>query len=114
MGTLSTRGKNAAANAVRSAATHAALFNGSGVEIDGGGYTRLAVTWGTVSNGVASLASTPYEFSVPAGATVAEIRYMEGSSGSDYQGSESVTPEVFGSAGVYRLTSGSLTIADPA
>lgn len=117
MGTLSARGKSTAMAANAAAATKAALFNATGTEITGGtpAYARKVITWGTESAGSIPLAGTlPYEFDVPAGAVVAEIRYMEGDT-SEYQGSEAVTPnETFGAQGVFELTAGSLTVANPA
>lgn len=115
MGTLTTDGKNVATDAVATASTHAALFDELGVELTGGtpAYARKAITWDPAVAGVAALATFP-EFDVPAGKTVATVKYMSALVAGTAYGTDAVTSEVFAGQGTYTLSSGSITASDPA
>ena len=94
---------NALASHGASLITHIGLVNGSGVELSGGTYARLPVTW-TGAAGIKT-PSTDLLFNVPAGATVAAWRgYSTLTGGTDYDG-KAVTSTPFTNAGTYNLRS---------
>ena len=85
--------------------THIGLVNGSGVEISGGtpSYTRLAVSWTAVSNGMIR-PTVNKTFDIPAGATVAGWRgYTAASGGTDHGGAALTAEGPYGSQGTYTL-----------
>lgn len=55
-------------------------------EVTGGGYARLAVSWGTASGGVAE-ATAAVTFDVPDNITVTHVGYWSASSGGTFRGS---------------------------
>lgn len=87
--------------------THIGLVNEAGVELSGGGYARLPVTW----TGTATKApSANLLFTVGAGAQVAGWRgYSALSSGTDYGGAD-VTTRNYTNAGTYELLAASTNI----
>jgi hypothetical protein len=92
---------NALATYGASLITHIGLVDGGGVELSGGSYARLPVTW-TGAAGVKT-PSTNLLFNVPAGATVAGWRgYSALTAGTDYEG-KAVTSTPFTNAGTYSL-----------
>lgn len=111
--TITAAGKHVQGAALAAACTHAALLNASGTEISGGSpaYARKAITL-TDTNGVATLGTSPV-FDVPA-ATVAYVAYYSAATAGTEYARASVTNEVFAAQGTYTLTSGTITIADPA
>lgn len=82
--------------------THIGLVNGSGTELSGGGYARIAVTWTTASGGVIR-PNADLDFTVGAGATVAGWRGYTASSGGTNYGGGDLTSETFAGAGQYKL-----------
>lgn len=117
MGTLTADGKHVGLDAIAGEAGFAALHDGdpgdgSDNEISGGSYEREAVTWGSASNGQVQLSNQP-QFSVPAGA-VRYVSFWSAAEGGTCYGTDQVTEEVFADAGTYTLTSGTLSLTDPA
>lgn len=85
--------------------THIGLVNGSGVEISGGGYARLPVTWAGAA-GVRSL-DDDMVFDIPAGATVAGWRGFTALTAGTNYGGAALTPASFTNAGTYTLLAAS-------
>lgn len=82
--------------------THIGLVNGSGVELSGGDYARLPVTWTTASGGTIR-PSADLTFQVPASATVAGWRgFTALTAGTNYGGGD-LTAESYTNAGEYKL-----------
>jgi hypothetical protein len=103
---------NAYLNAIRdhgqSLITHIALF-GDGVELTGGGYTRLAVTWVDDGNGV-SRPSGNLVFTTEAGDVVDEWRGFSASSGGVDYGGAAVTERTYSNPGTYTLNAAQTSI----
>lgn len=100
-------------NAVRdhgqSLITHIGLVDGSGVELAGGGYARLAVTWVDSADGV-SRPSADLTFTTEAADVVAGWRgFSAVSAGVDYGGG-ALTSVTFNNAGTYKLLAASTSI----
>lgn len=96
---------NALATYGASLATHIALFNASGVELSGGGYARLPVTWtgaGNVKSPSANLV-----FTTEAGDEVAEWRGFSALSGGTDYGGALVTTRNYSNPGTYTLLAAS-------
>lgn len=89
--------------------THIALFDDTGSEISGGSYARQAVTWTAASSGEIS-PDSDLQFDIPAGATVAEWRGFDASTGGTDYGGASLTNESFAEAGTYTLLAASTSI----
>lgn len=103
--------KNSLATAYKAAGPYGALFSadpgtgGSATgEITGGGYARLALSWGTPSGGVVTSAATT--FSVASGTTVTYFGVTTAGTATtaDVQDSVAVTSQTFSSAGTYQVT----------
>lgn len=100
-------------NAGKAAVTHIGLVNGSGVELSGGSYARIAEAWAddnvTPNNGRIRLAADRV-FQVPAGSTVAGWRgYTALTLGTEHGGA-ALPSEAFTNAGEYRLLAASTYI----
>lgn len=83
--------------------THIGLKNAAGVEISGGSYTRLPVTW--ADEGTVQRPSSDLLFNIPSGANVASwCGYSALTGGTDYGGApvDAPTP-TYSSAGTYEL-----------
>lgn len=104
---LTTAGLNAAVGGVTTAVTYIGLVNGSGTELSGGTYARVAVgSWGSASAGAQKLGAD-LTFNVPSGATVAGWRgYSASTAGTDFGGG-TLTSEVYAAAGQYKLLAAS-------
>ena len=114
--TVTTAGKNIAVQALADACTHAALLNSSGVELSGGSpaYARKAISKAAASGGAVALSASPV-FDIPAGAEVAKVAYYSASTGgTQYCIDDLSAVETYTGQGTYTLTSGTITIADPA
>jgi hypothetical protein len=85
--------------------THIGLVNGSGVEITGGTYARLATTW-TGGAGVRSI-NADKVFNIPEGGVVAGWRGFTASSGGTNYGGAALTTATFTNAGTYTLQAAS-------
>ena len=83
-------------------ATRVSLHNSSGVEITGGSYARQVITWGSASSGSISDSSIP-AFSVPAGASISQVRLWNTAGSTEYA-NFAVTTETFANAGTYTVT----------
>lgn len=88
--------------------THIGLVNGSGDELSGGSYARVAVTWAAASGGFRR-PNANLTFNVPAG-VVAGWRGFTASSGGTNYGGEALTEETFAEAGQYTLLAASTGI----
>ena len=94
--------RNAVANHGASLITHIGLVN-DGVEIEGGDYARLAVTWDGAVNGKVYLAEDK-TFQVPEGVTVTGWHGFSALTlGTDYGGAAFPQAESFGAAGTLDL-----------
>ena len=105
MSTIAVRYLDAIANHGRTVATHIGLVNELGNEITGGSpaYARRAVTWLTSANGVIH-PNADLDFNVPAGTTVAGIRFFSALTGGTNFGGRNMTQnEVFTAQGIFRL-----------
>lgn len=93
---------NAIANHGATLVKFIGLVNGSGVEISGGSYVRLPVTWATAVDGTIR-PTTDLTFDVPASTSVGGWRgYSAVTAGTEY-GGETLTLESFAGAGQYKL-----------
>lgn len=99
---ISTDGLNAVADHLAGLATHVGLVDGSGTELTGGTYARLAVSWTAAADGLIR-PTADKDFDVPAGVTVGGWRAFSASTGGTNYGGADVTSETFASAGTYRL-----------
>jgi hypothetical protein len=104
--------KNTLASAYAGQALYAALFTTvpgatAGTEVSGGSYARVAVTWGSPTNGV--ITGTAPAFNVPAGVTIAGAGYFTAATGGTYVDGVSETSQAFATAGTYQLTGISFT-----
>lgn len=89
------------ATAGAAAINYAGLVNGSGVELSGGGYARIAVD--ATATGATIRLNADHEFTVPAGAVVAGWRaYSAATAGTNYGGGP-LTSETYAGAGSYIL-----------
>lgn len=93
--------------------SHLAAFDGdpagAGTEVS---TSRVAATFGAASNGARALSGTP-EIPVPAGEQVTHVAAFSASSGGTLEAVYVLpAPDVFGNAGVVRVTSWSLTVSD--
>ena len=99
-------------NAIRdhgqSLITHIALF-GDGVELSGGGYARLAVTWVDDGDGV-SRPNGNLVFTTDTGDVVDEWRGFSASSGGTDYGGQTLTEKTFSNPGTYTLLAASTSI----
>lgn len=87
--------------------THIGLKNAAGVELSGGSYARLPVTW---TGGATRSPTTDLTFQVPAGAEVGQWSgYSAATGGTDYGGA-SVTTRNYNNAGTYQLLAASTNI----
>jgi hypothetical protein len=106
--------RQAVANAYGTAAPYGVLFNGvpatTGAatnELSGGGYARLAMSWGAATAATPSvITSTAAAFSVASGATVdhAGVAASSTAGTADIRDAAAVTSQAFASAGTYTLT----------
>jgi len=95
--------------------THCAPCNGdpaaAGTELA----TRQAITLGTPADGsVAGDCDPALEFAIEAGATVNYVGYYNALTGGALIARDDVTAEVYGAAGIYRLTAATFGLSDPA
>jgi hypothetical protein len=96
---------NALASHGASIATHIGLFNASGVELSGGGYARLPVTWtgaGNVKSPSANLV-----FTTEAADEVAEWRAFSALTGGTDYGGAVVPTKTYSNPGTYTLLAAS-------
>lgn len=103
---LTTSGLNDAADGAVSAITHIGLTDGSGTELTGGDYARLAVTWESAASGTVR-PSADLTFDVPASATVGGWKGFTASTAGTEKCSGSLTPEAYAGAGQYILEAAS-------
>lgn len=82
---------------------------GGSSEVSGGSYARQTVTWSAASGGTLTNASS-VEFDVPGGVTVTHVGLWNSAGTTFYGGIELSSPESFGAAGTYELTTLSLTL----
>jgi hypothetical protein len=100
--------KNAAVDAIGSAATYIALHTAdpggtSTAEVSGGSYARVQTTWGSSSGG--SKVGSQAVLNVPAGTTITYWSLWSASSGGTcYYSGALPASETYGSAGTYGLT----------
>ena len=91
-------------------------------ELSGGSYVRLHLAAGAFRSPAASVVAftatwadgTNNKFTIPAAKRVTRIAYYSASTGDTYYCIDDVTPEAYAAEGTYTLTSGSITVADPA
>ena len=106
---VTTAGLNVMADGLAAVASHVGLVDDVGVELTGGTYARVAVTWDAAVAGLIRPGADSV-FDVPAGVTVGGWRtYSASTAGTDYGGS-SLTNEVFAGAGTYTLLAASTSI----
>lgn len=93
---------NAIANHGATLVKFIGLVDGSGVELSGGDYKRLAVTWTSAVDGTIR-PTVDLTFEVPPASSVGGWRgYSALTAGTEY-GGEDLTLETFAGAGQYRL-----------
>lgn len=114
--TVTAAGKNKALNALGASCAFAAVLNSSDAEPSGGSpaYARKAITFAAANAGVMALSGTLPTFDIPAAFTVAKVAYYTLVTGGTQLCVDSVTSEAFAAQGTYTLTSGSVTLSDPA
>lgn len=101
---------DAAAERATTASLHTADPGSDGSsEVSGGSYARQTVTWSAASGGTLTNASS-VEFDVPGGVTVTHVGLWDSAGTTFYGGIELSTPETYGAAGIYELTTLSLTL----
>ena len=105
--------RNAIRDHGQSIITHIGLVNNSGVEISGGGYARLPVTWVDDTDGV-SRPSGNLAFTVGTGAEVGGWRGFSAlSAGTNYGGADypvGAERKTFSNPGTYTLLAASTSI----
>jgi len=101
--------RNAIATHGASIVTHIGLVNGSGTELTGGGYARLAVTWDTASGGAIAPTGN-LVFDIPSGATVAGWRGFTALTDGTNHGGAALTSAEFTNPGTYTLLAASTAI----
>jgi hypothetical protein len=120
MGTLSDSAEDAALNYLRSTYTwFLAAFTtqpddagSGGVEVSGGSYARVAVTWSAVSGGSMSNSSTVQLPQATASwGTVVAIGYYSASSGGTFLGSDDITPQAVTAPQQPQWTAGQLVVS---
>lgn len=89
--------------------THIGLVDASGVELSGGGYARVAVTWTDETSSV-SRPSANLVFTTETGDVVAGWRGFSASTGGTNYGGASVTQRTYSNAGTYTLLAASTSI----
>lgn len=102
---MSTGYLNAISDAGKALVTHIGLVNGSGTELSGGTYARVAA--GTIATSSSGQWRLPADltFNVPSGATVAGWRAFSASTAGTNYGGDDLTPEgPYAAAGQYVLT----------
>ncbi len=99
---MSTGYRNAIADYGASLISHIGLVDESGVELSGGAYARLAVTWTTAADGVVR-PTVDLLFEVPAATTVKNWRAYSAITGGTNYGGADLTQEAFTNAGQYKL-----------
>ncbi len=110
---MSTAYRDAIRDHGQSLITHVALFGGAGVELTGGGYARLPVTWVDDGTGV-SRPSANLVFTTEAGDVVNEWRGFSAlTAGTDYGGA-ALTSVTFSNPGTYTLLAASTSISHTA
>lgn len=115
--TITATAKNIMLTALGSTLKFAALYNVSGVEISGGtpAYARKPIVFRTAAAGVLALTATSLPtFDVPAATTVAYVGYCTATTGGTRHCVDAVTNETFAAQGTYALTSGNISLTDPA
>jgi len=100
---------DALATAGASLITHLGLVDDQGVELAGGDYARLAVTWTTPDDGLIR-PTADLTFEVPAGATVAGWSGFSASTAGTRYGGAPLTREDYAGAGQYVLEAASTGI----
>lgn len=100
--------RNAIATHGASLITHIGLVDGTGTELTGGSYARLAVTWAAASAGTVR-PNADLTFDVPA-ATVGGWRGFSASTAGTNYGGANLTNETFAAAGQYKLLAASTGI----
>ena len=113
--TVNTAGKNRALVSLSASCTYAAALDATG-ELSGGtpAYARKKLYFSAPASGVLALGATTVVFDIPAGKRVTRIAYYAASVGSNQMCIDDVTPETYTAQGTYTLTSGSITLSDPA
>lgn len=111
---LDDAGKNTAADAVADTYTWLALFNGA-TELTGGSpaYSRIQVSNASSVAGVVNITGTPYDFNIPAGASVTHFGLFTLQTGGVRGGYEPVSASEgpYAAQGLYRFTGGSIAVA---
>ena len=114
--TITTAGKNLMLTTCKATIAYAALLTSGDVEATGGNpaYARKAITFADAANGAMALNGTLPVFDVPAGFTVGKVAYYSALTSGTQYAVDVVTSEAFAAQGTYTLTSGTITLADPA
>lgn len=81
------------------------------VELSGGTYARVAITYAAPADGVMDDSTNGVDINVPAGATVDYVGYYSALTAGDLHAITAQTPEgPYGSAGIYRVTDSKLNL----
>lgn len=99
---MALRYRNAVADAGAALITYVGLVDARGIELDGPGYRRQAVTWRRAVDGAAR-PTEDLRFDIPAGSVVAGWRGYDAPMGGSAICDQAVAEERFNGVGVYTL-----------